>query len=193
MFTKSSAHTTATLIKAEIINITEREVYEYGFRMVFTYSFNLITALAIGITMGQLWECLVLTLVFIPLRSYAGGYHASSEGKCYVLSAGMMVLNLFLLRCFPVWFHTGAGISLLLAAAAVIILLAPVEHKNKPLDPEEIRVYGRRTYVVLILELAMGAFCCIFAITGVFWVIVLGILSTALSLVAGVCSNKLNL
>lgn len=193
MFIKSSAQTTATLIKAEIINETEKEIYEYGFRMIFTYLFNLITAFVIGIIMGQLWECLALTLVFVPLRSYAGGYHASSEGKCYVLSAGMIVLDLFMLRYFPVWFHTGAGILLLLAAAAIIMLLAPVENKNKPLDLDEIRVYSRRTYIILIIELVIAIFCCIFSSIMAFWVIVLGILSTALSLVAGAYSNKLNL
>ena len=193
MFTKSSAHTTAILINAEIINETEKEVYEYGFRMLFAYLFNLMTAIAIGITMGQLWECLVLTFVFVPLRSYAGGYHASSEGKCYVLSVGMVVLDLFMLRYFPGWFHIGVGILVLLAAAAIIMLLAPVENKNKPLDLDEIRVYSRRTYIVLTIELVIAIFCCIFSITTVFWVIVLGILSIALSLIAGVRSNKLNL
>lgn len=190
MFSKLSTHLTDSLIQAEIINQAEKEIYKYGIKMMLTYLFNLITAFVIGITMGQLWECLILEVVFIPLRSYAGGYHASSEVKCYFLSAAMIVSDLILLRYLPIWFNVNIGILYLTVAVAVIMLLAPVENKNKPLDPDERRVYGHRTHIVLFVELVTAAFCLLLYLVNAFWVIVIGIFSVAFSLVAGACTNS---
>lgn len=193
MFTKVSTRITSSLLRAEIINEPEKDVYTYGFRRLFTFLLNLATAFMIGIIMGQLWECLILEVVFMPLRSYAGGYHASSERKCYFLSAGMIILDLFLLRFLSKGFHAGVGITLLLIAAAVIMWLAPVGNKNKPLDEDEKRVYGQRTHIVLLIELTIAILCYVFLINTIFWTMVLGILSVSISLIIGAYKNKLNL
>lgn len=190
MLAKLSSHVTENLIQVNVIDKTDKEIYEYGISMIFTYSINLITVLIIGIIMGQLWECLLFQLVFIPLRSYAGGYHASSEARCYFLSAGLIVLALTVLRYIPLWINTVISLCCLLAAGIVILILAPVENKNKPLDSEETRVYGRRARLVLLTEAAVALICCFFKWETALRVIVLGMISVACSLIAGRLANQ---
>lgn len=190
MFTKVSTRIAGSLLRAEIINEPQQDIYIYGFRRLFTLLLNLAIAIMIGIIMGRLWECLILEAVFVPLRSYAGGYHASGERMCCVLSAGMIVLNLSLLRLLTAGYPETAGILLLFTAAAVIMLLAPVGTKNKPLDKDEKRVYRQRTHVILRIEMAAAILCYVFSLNIIFWTAVLGILSVSISLIAGAYTNK---
>ena len=60
------------LIEAEIIKQSEKEIYEYGFMSILTNLMNLTTAMAIGFMMGQIWQCLLFQIMFIPLRLHAG-------------------------------------------------------------------------------------------------------------------------
>lgn len=191
MLAKLSSHVTENLIQANAIDKTDKDIYEYGISMIFTYSLNLVTTLVIGVIMGQVWESLLFLMIFIPLRSYAGGYHASSEMRCYFLSVGLIVLVLTVLRNIPAWFNSSIGILLVLASCIVIFILAPVENKKKPLDSDEKRVYGRRARLVMLAECAAALVCCYLAWNTAFRVIMLGMVSVGFSLIAGVVSNRL--
>ncbi|MGL5437301.1 MAG: accessory gene regulator ArgB-like protein [Lachnospiraceae bacterium] len=190
MLAKLSSHITDNLIQANAINQADEEIYRYGFKMIFTYAVNLITIFAVGLIMGRLWECFLFQLVFLPLRGNAGGYHASTELKCYILSVGLIVTSLVLLNFIPMWLSTEALLLLMLIACAIIFILAPVENKNKPLDLDEIRVYGYRARTVLVIEAVAALICYFLSWNIVFMVIVLGIVSMSGSLIAGVCVNK---
>jgi len=191
MMAKLSYQVAENLIQANIINKTDKEVYEYGISIIFTYAINLVTILAIGVVKGQLWECLLFLLVFIPLRSYAGGYHATSEMRCYFLSVGSIVLALSVLHNIPVWFNFDISLLWLAASCVVICILAPVENKNKPLDSDEKKIYRRRARSVMLTEFAAGLVCYFFSWDTAFRVIVLGMTSVGCSLVAGVAANRL--
>ena len=40
-------------------------------------------------------------LAYIPIRSYAGGYHASTQLRCYILSNAVVVAVLIAIRLVP--------------------------------------------------------------------------------------------
>lgn len=189
MISNITNHVVQNLLQANIIHRDDIEVYEYGIETFLSDVLNLITIAIIGILMGQLWECLLFQIIFISLRSWAGGYHASSELKCWILSNAMVVGALLLSRRLPAWFISGRGLCLLLAAAGVILILAPVENENNPLSSDEIRCYECRVRIIVLISVLSSIYLYCLS-SNFFCIIVLAILSVALSLVVGTCINK---
>ena len=189
MISNITNHVVQNLLLANIIDQEEIEVYEFGIETFFSDVFNLITTAMIGILIGQFWECFIFQVTFISLRSFAGGYHASSEWKCWILSNAMVTGVLLLSRRLPMWFGPGVGLFPLLAAAGVILLLAPVENENNPLDSDEVESYKRRVRMMVLISVLSGIL--LYGLSNsFFWIIVLAVLSVALSLVIGTCAGK---
>lgn len=44
-----------------------------------------------GFIFKAYWEIIILCIAFIPLRQYAGGYHAKTRSACLALSALYMI------------------------------------------------------------------------------------------------------
>lgn len=189
MISNITNHVIQNLLQANVIRQDEIEVYEFGIETFFSDVFNLITTAIIGILIGQFWQCFIFEVIFISLRSFAGGYHASSEWKCWVLSNAMVIGVLLLSRRLPMWFGLGVGLFLLLVAAGVILLLAPVENENNPLDSDEIRNYKCRVRMIMLISVLSGIL--LYCLSNhFFWIIVLAVLSVALSLIIGTCASK---
>lgn len=157
MFERWSVKITDILEKQGIIQSNSREVYEYGLRQLFMSLLNIVTMLLIGAAMGMIFQTIIFTVSYIPLRSYAGGYHASSPKRCWAVSAIMLFGNLFFLRLFPKKFYVYLTI-LSLIAGIFIIFLSPVDDANKQLDAKEISVYKLRTILTISIELTILIF-----------------------------------
>lgn len=54
--------------------------------MGITVLINLISTIVIGVIAGNVFESIAFLVFYIPLRSYAGGYHASTPRRCYFIS-----------------------------------------------------------------------------------------------------------
>lgn len=90
---------------------------------------------------------------YIPLRSFAGGYHAKTPARCYILSLIMIAVILAGMKYLPV-----ANIVyyfVLTAAVLIVFLLSPVEDKNKRLDETEQKVYKKRVVIISMVELVI--------------------------------------
>ena len=77
MFTRISEYITQQLENENIIS-ENREIYRYGIQIGLVITLNLITSLLIGAIFGELIFSILLLAVYIPLRTYSGGYHAST-------------------------------------------------------------------------------------------------------------------
>ena len=93
-------------------------------------------------------------ITYIPLRSYAGGFHAKTKFRCFIYSNLLVVLVLGLIKFLAgyTYFMLVAGII----GAGCIIFLAPVEDQNKPLDEKEVEVYGKKARRMLLLDIVFA-------------------------------------
>lgn len=141
-----------TLEGKGIIQESDKEVCAYGLRQMILSVLNFLTTLIIGLLMGRFVCAMIFTMAYIPLRIYAGGYHASTPKRCWVFSALMLIAALSILKYAPLlWLKNLTPLSLV--SIAVIILLSPVEDVNKPLDDKEHRVYRVRAITVMLIEI----------------------------------------
>ena len=140
------------MIKAGIIQESEKELYLFGIQGLVLLLVNLATTAAIGMLFGMLWQSFLFSAAYIPLRRYAGGYHAKTQARCYCLS--VLLISGVLLMLKYVSFSAIAELIILAVSAAVIFVKAPVESVNKPLNVKEWRVFRLKARVILLTELA---------------------------------------
>lgn len=138
------------LIRNGIIAESERELYNYGVNGLYLSFINIVTSGIIGILFGMLWQSLLFSVAYIPLRSYAGGYHAKTPGRCYFLSTLLIACVLVVLKYVP-FSMEGMYIALVIATA-VIFVKAPVESENKPLNDRELKMFRTKARKILISE-----------------------------------------
>ncbi len=188
MFESTAEKITHRLCENRIIPKQDRELYTYGFNLGLTVVLNLLSTVLVGVIFGMVFESIAFLLAYIPLRSYAGGYHANTPLRCYFISLIIIALLLSVIK-FEVFSVIGYGI-LLLAGALICILLAPVADKNKPLDETEQKVYRHRTYIILLVEICV-AIITVFVYSKLFVVISMTVLTEGIMLVAGKLKNRI--
>lgn len=138
------------LVHEGIISAEDSPLYAYGFKQGLMLLLNIATTFIIGALMDSLWPALIFFLCYPPLRSMAGGYHARTQIRCYLLGIGLTVIVFAMIQWIP-W--TPISIVLITAVASLIIWsLAPVADTNKPLDELEITVYRKRARRILMVQ-----------------------------------------
>lgn len=145
-------------INTGIIAEEEAEIYRYGYLILFEWGINLIIAGLIGILTKALQTTLIFLLSVIPLRSFAGGYHASTPLRCAVISNAALVFVIGLSEWlafiqFPSW-----GFFLCeMVLAGYYVCCAPADSLTKPLSNRERQVYAIYARVFYAVELIIMA------------------------------------
>lgn len=186
MFEKSAEKIASRLLKNKVILKEDKEIYVYGFKSGFTLLLNLLTAFIVGFVFGMILQSIVFMISYIPLRSYAGGFHASTPWRCYGISLFIIAAVLSWLKFVP--FLSIGCIVAIIIGSVLCFVLAPVEDKNKPLDEKEQRVFKKRAYLILIIEICISA-AIYFVWKTVFEVISLAIFVEGIMLVLGKIKN----
>lgn len=85
---------TEFLLKHNIINKEEKDIYNYGFISGIELLFCLIINLLIAMIRNYWVELAIVLAVFIPLRSYVGGIHMKSYFSCLICTT--CVINIII-------------------------------------------------------------------------------------------------
>ncbi len=129
------------------------ELFVFGINQGFNMLLNILTALVVGLLFNQVIQLIVYMLVYIPLRIYAGGFHAKTPFRCWIISTLTLLLVLAVMKYVHLKFYIFVAITLL--SVVVIVIFSPVEDKNKPLDEFEKKVYKKRCLYVLVSEVVI--------------------------------------
>jgi accessory gene regulator B len=111
-------------------NEEDAEVYVYAIECFLGSAITFSSLLLVAILLDRFATMVIWLLFWLPLRSFLGGFHASTQGKCYWGSLAVGVLNILLYPLVPFLLIPAiAGLSLL-----TVFQLAPVSHPNHPLS-----------------------------------------------------------
>jgi len=185
MFTKAAKNLTDGLVRSHVIPESDFEVYCFGFEVGLAMAVNLLLSFIIGLLIGMPLESLLLLAVFIPLRSCAGGFHASSHFRCLWLSVLTVLAVLVSARLAANLFTPALTLLLGGASATLIGMLAPVQDANRPLDKAEVHLFKRRTKIALCANLLVLILLLVFGFETSAMVSALTLLVVCLSLCAG--------
>jgi len=143
-------------INKGILHNQDKEIYEYAYEVSIGQAANILITCFVAFSF-QYYMVFLFMLAYIPLRTYAGGFHARSNERCMIFSAAILcavcIVGKYVLiqRMIPV------VILLEVLAVAVVLILSPVEDCNKPLNREEEKKYRKYAYVITFIEIMIAA------------------------------------
>lgn len=126
----------------------EREIIQYGLHQGGMILINVLTLVICGILWGELPFILLVFIGIFFLRPYAGGYHADTELRCYVVSTAMM--NAAICGKKIIFFPQIILICVWIGTASFIWANAPVENPIHCLDENERKKYAKNTKRILL-------------------------------------------
>lgn len=191
MFSKCSEKIADKLRTNEIIDDERYEICRYGINQLFTTILDFATILLIGFVFNMILEGIIFTAAYIPIRIYAGGYHAKTPQRCWLFSAIMLLIVLCIIKYtsneqFFFWIYT----VLSLISCVMIWTLSPVEDKNKTLDEQENIVYRHRTRSILFLEIILSIILYAIHCYSIVTVLEMVWFSLSVMLILGIIKNK---
>ena len=152
--------------------------------------FNGIIALILAIISGTVLQCIYYLAVFVLLRKSAGGFHAKTHFGCCCILVTVLSLFVMFIKFVP---NEAYGIvsAIAVAFSVVIILIAPLEHENKPIsDRDKIRLRKISViYAVLFTLIVLGLFIAQLKIIMV--CIALGMFTASSSMLVAVIEKKI--
>lgn len=157
MVNKISSKVCTSLIQNEIINEDDLEIYMYGLTMLLITIGESLGLVLLGIIFGWPKEMIFFTAIFFFMRLQAGGYHASTALRCFLVFVVLSNVPIFLFKNISLIRNPIVLIGMLLIALIIFIKLAPQDTKNKPLDEDEKRIYRKRTFITYFIEVSIIA------------------------------------
>lgn len=170
-------------IQSGSIQEDEKALYIYGLQQGFFIILNVVTIMIIGSANGMFWESILFMVAYLPLRSFAGGFHAKSPMLCYLYSITLISAVLLAIRFIP-WTNS-ICLGLAVIAGVVIFILSPVEDFNKPLDQIETVIYKKWTRIILAVESAIFLLALVSGQTYILSVIAVSLVCLSIMLILG--------
>lgn len=81
--------------KKELLNNHDIELVKYGLFLLITHIQYLIICIGFGLIFKCITESIVFFVCFSILRMFCGGFHASTETKCFIISFSRLVYRYF--------------------------------------------------------------------------------------------------
>ncbi|MCU9807309.1 accessory gene regulator B family protein [Paraclostridium sp. AKS46] len=139
---------TSFLIYNESINSDEYELYKYGFETLIAFIINISIVLIISCIVGKFKYTLLFLCCYCPIRQYTGGYHAENYKKCLGVFIMIYLINTIMLECIKVLKLNDIVLLMEFISFIGIWILAPIEHRDKPLTHKEISYYKKVSRVL---------------------------------------------
>jgi len=176
---------TSFFISSGTISKSDSEVYAYCFEVVLSTALSLSALALIAIFSGTFSETMLFLSGFVPLRMIAGGYHAKSHLRCFMLMITAHISFILLMLNIPdahriMIIFIGVSLSTL-----SVFLCAPSEDINNPLDKEKVVRLKRKSRRVIVGYVAVICLLVVFVPDKRFaFALSLGILTASTSLMA---------
>lgn len=140
------------LERLQIVQSKDTQLCKYGIEIFLSSVIEIISILLLSLFVGNIIETLLFFLMFVPLRIYAGGYHANTRLRCYFVSLGMYALFTVTLLTLPVSWYTITNVSCSLFSCFMIYAVSPVIHRNKSVSLQEKSHYRKISLKICLTE-----------------------------------------
>lgn len=125
-----------------------KDVYQYGIEITVSSMFNIILVTLCSLALGNILAGMIYLFIFIFLRSFTGGYHATTYLRCNITMVATFIVTFAMYKIIK---HYVLPLFVCETIALVnlipIIICAPVPNKHKPLTEAQ----RKRSYKLSIL------------------------------------------
>lgn len=150
MISKLSEKFANRLFLNQSITEEERELYVYGFYMMLSHLIYLVLAFVFGLLLGCVLESIIYYFTFQSIRRSAGGYHATTETRCQIISTLSIFVSIAFVNVLKDYEYQCPLLILTVFSAVSIFWLCPLDTPEKPLSKNEIVFFRKKSRVILI-------------------------------------------
>lgn len=150
MISKVSSKIVSVLASRSVINKDDAELYDYGFFILLSQLLYFIIALATGIILKIIPQSVIFYLVFLLIRKYAGGYHASTEARCEIFSTLLIVGSITVAKLSEIYDFKIALLVISAVSAVCIFIFSPLDTPEKPLSQKEFNYFRKISWLILL-------------------------------------------
>lgn len=180
---KISKSLTDYVISKKIVEEEDRGIYEYGFTVVLELGLFMGLCVLLMVYFHMYFEGVLFFLIFIPLRSYAGGLHLQSYYACLILSVltfgGIIAVG----RMVQLPVILAAVLSLLVLIG--IYALYPVESINREVEQEENIYFCRKLKVFLMADAVLVIIFYVLGEYRALWIVALTLMMVFVTMLLG--------
>ena len=180
-----------TLLQSGILQDDNVDACRYGLDIFVSSVLEIISILVISVFVGNFVETLLFFLTFVPLRIYAGGYHADTKLKCYFVSIGVYAAFTAAIYALPQSLYTTVNILMARFSVVIVFAAAPVVHRNKTVNEVERMYYRKFSILICMVETLINLILTAVFPRNIYVVsLVFGQVAVTVSMVAAIVQRK---
>ena len=146
-------------IKKDYLSKKNEKLFIYAYGLLIGQLINAIVTCILAIIFHSYLIVLVFLISFIPLRIYAGGYHARTYDMCTLASTVLICIVCLITKIIPHNILIEFNLTVGVISGVLIFSLAPIEDYNKPLVYVEKECYKKRSRAIWIIETMAWLIC----------------------------------
>lgn len=135
----------------------DENVYQYGYTLLIEMLLNLVLSLIVSGLIGKIKECIIVLIMFIPLRSFCGGYHAKKTWQCVIFS-NLSILSVLIGAELLMQFKIPTLVYIItdIVLGIIVVFFSPVESENNKLNAVERRHFQKYALLIIFIEILIG-------------------------------------
>ena len=134
----------------------DEKIYRYGYVLLCEVVLNLVIALAIGIVFSKTKEVIFFLGMYIPLRSFCGGWHADKIWKCTVISNVILLLQVYGIENIKMYLSMNGMLLIFFFNMICVCFISPVDTEMKKISQDEKKTYKRKIKFILIFHVIIA-------------------------------------
>lgn len=150
MLLQISKSFTNYLLKKEIIEYSKKELIIYGFQLTLSTFASMVTILTLSYFFNILYGFIFL-FFFMPIRFYAGGYHAQTYRQCYIYTNTCFLGTLAFSNIIFKYNLLHGYILLAMISLLFLFFATPCKNQKNPLDKKEFIKNRINTRILLLI------------------------------------------
>ena len=161
MYNAVSKRITDSFVKNHVIDEDDRDVYDYGVKLLLATLFSIAAILIVSIILKKFLPTVLFLLGFIMMRLCSGGYHANHFSTCFIVTMLNYAAFLACIMLIPqdkLYIAQWLGILLSLP---IILIFAPIEHVNNRFVGND-RMRYRKRCIIFICSVSVVAVALLF-------------------------------
>lgn len=190
MIKKISEYISDIFVKHSIINQEDSEVYSYGTELLLSVLVNIFVIIIVASVTGLFIEITLFTSAFVFIRQHTGGYHADTHHGCICLFAVVLIFFSIVIKNIPVVACTIIFTVFFIFSFVFVSLLAPVEHKNKPINSKLRSKLRKQSILCVTLICISSLLLCIYGFKVYSLSLSFGSIVSVTSMIAGHLVNN---
>lgn len=157
MISKASLRLSDVMARNGIIKPEDAAVYSYGLELMISTFLSILEVIIISFILSEPLAGVLYMLAFIPIRSTAGGYHATTHLYCqltFAISFTIFILAAKLLAAYilPVYLVAISVMNLI-----TVLILSPIGTSKKPMTELKRKTNRKRSIIISTAYVLIGA------------------------------------